>query len=152
MWTVNQMENVRKIVLTVISKHLHCEVEQIFNFCTFWMACAYWWVFWFVYKVLSYLSVRPPMNTSAQAVHFNMDELPVSRFTDTAEDGVSRLDPSIHSNQICFFNVDWLFHRKWNGSAQVSRLVVSWTTSSTDVLLVLCLSLNMVHFWLGRKS
>ena len=47
-----------------------------------------------------------PMNTSAQVVHFNMDELPVSRFTDTAEDGVSRLDPSIHSNQICFFNVD----------------------------------------------
>ena len=60
MWTVNQMENVRKIVLTVISKHLHCEVEQIFYFCTFWMAfCAYWWVFWFVFKVLSYLSVRP---------------------------------------------------------------------------------------------
>ena len=27
---VNQMENVRKIVLTVISKYLHYEVEQIF--------------------------------------------------------------------------------------------------------------------------
>ena len=34
----------------------------------------------------------------------------------------------------------------------ISRFVVSWTTSSTDVILVLCLSLNMVHFWLGRKS
>ena len=29
------MENVRKIVLTVISKHLHCEVEQIFIFARF---------------------------------------------------------------------------------------------------------------------
>ena len=62
------------------------------------------------------------MNTSAQAVHFNTDELPVSRFMDTADNGVFGLDPSIRSNQIYFFNVDWLFLRKCNGSAQILEL------------------------------
>ena len=47
------------------------------------------------------------MNTFAQAVNSNMDELPASHFMDAA-DGVSILDPSIHCNQI---NVDWLFNK-----------------------------------------
>ena len=51
--------------------------------------------------------VLESMNTFAQAVNSNMDELPASHFMDAA-DGVSILDPSIHCNQI---NVDWLFNR-----------------------------------------
>ena len=59
------------------------------------------------------------MNTSAQAVNFNMDKFQASHFMDAAEDSVSILDPSFHSSQIYFFNVDWLFNRKPNSMALI---------------------------------
>ena len=59
------------------------------------------------------------MNISAQAVNFNMDKFQASHFMDAAEDSVSILDPSFHSSQIYFFNVDWLFNRKPNSMALI---------------------------------
>ena len=61
------------------------------------------------------------MNTFAQAVNSNMDELPASHFMDAA-DGVSILDPSIHCNQI---NVDWLFNLKGKGALEDGTAFVS---------------------------
>ena len=59
------------------------------------------------------------MNTSAQAVNFNMDKFQAYHFMDAAEDSVSILDPSFYSSQIYFFNVDWLFNRKPNSMALI---------------------------------
>ena len=75
------------------------------------------------------------MNTPAQAVNFKIDELLASRFTNTAEDGVTILDTlrSIHysSNQICYFDVDRFTNRKLNVvESRLTRSAQSFSESN----------------------
>ena len=75
------------------------------------------------------------MNTPAQAVNFKIDELLASRFTNTAEDGVTILDTlrSIHysSNQICYFDVDRCTNRKLNVfESRLTRSAQSFSESN----------------------
>lgn len=63
------------------------------------------------------------MNTSTQRLNFNMDELPVSRFTDAVVVGRVALESSINEEVRFYFNVDRFFDRKPYASG---RKVVSW--------------------------
>ena len=98
------------------------------------------------------------MNTPAQAVNFKIDELLASRFTNTAEDGVTILDTlrSIHysSNQICYFDVDRFTNRKLNVfESRLTRSAQSFSESNgtaVDQAVKKARRENHAYIWKGN--